>query len=498
MTIVANSQDHRKARAPLTSNPFIPISAMAQRFIIVYFIGWRIVPAMSVFSAESSVPLGHAIGIIFVRFATECLLLLPFIKNRFAGAPIGWLHPLVMIPSISIIFGILRNPASLLQPFLIWTQVQAAPSHILLPGWSDELLLDAQLLMNIATLIASVSTLAGFTLFRLRWRRFTRRIALRQLRLGMIFLFCTAVVFLFLQHQGGVLNHMATFAGGRFGMRETAGQFLVLNAMLPYILLLWYLYRPTTLRNWLFIAAALFAVMMQFVLTGSRSGLITPIAAFLMAWMYVNRKVVGALAILLGLVAILLLNVLGEIRRSGRDGEVNFSSLSEFNIIEAWEASQQELRERAINADFVVFAMVPEEVGHIHGITYLAAIGFMIPRAIWRNKPRGGGAYAAALLFERAPTADHYRGAAYPINGVAEAYWSFNLPGVILIFLFYGLVIRVIVDWVCFDPDNPFAITALILLVLTLDTPSTDSIISFLQAVTIFGVIYLFAARRIV
>jgi hypothetical protein len=497
MTFAPYATPSFRARAQVEPNPFIPIPDIARLFIVAYVLIWRVIPSVAILSIESTVSTGYALGIALARLGTELLLLLPFLLRRFAGTPIGWLHPLVIIPLISIGFGIIRNPSRLLEPVTIWGRLQTLPMHELLTGWPAEDVLRAQLLMNSATLLASACTLVGFSLFRMRMKPAKGRLTLSGLRLTVVFLILVAIVLFFLQMQGGVLNHMASLAGGRFRMRETSGQFLVLNAVLPYLAILWYLYRPNTIRSPVFLAAFGIAVVLQFVVTGSRSSLFVPVAALLCAWMFVNRRVPATRALLLGVAAVLLLNALGEVRRSGRDGEVDFTALLELNLTEAWDASQAELVARSRNPSLAVFALVPQEVDHIYGVTYLAAVGFMIPRAIWRTKPRGGGAYAAALLFNRLPTAEGYRGASYPIGGPAEAYWSFHLPGVVLIFLIYGALLRLIVDWVRRDPRNPIAILVLILIVFVLDDPNTDGLVSFLQQFTLVMFAYLVVASRV-
>jgi hypothetical protein len=264
-------------------------------------------------------------------------------------------------------------------------------------------------------------------------------------------------------------------------MREVNGQFLILNKFLPFILLIWYLHKPDILKSPLFAVSFIVVSIMQFVVTGSRSGLFAPIASLLIAWMYINRRIPAKRALLLGVLGVLVLGALGDIRGSGRDGEIDISSLTNFDLLQAWEASQDDIAGRALNPDLAVMAVVPKHKDYIYGSTYLAAIGFFVPRAIWEDKPRGGGAHAAAIIYEGEDSANRYSGAAYPISGVVEAYWSFDVFGVVVLFILFGLSLRLVVALVVRYPTNEFHIITLILFLIAFNSPSTDELVATIQ-----------------
>jgi oligosaccharide repeat unit polymerase len=314
-------------------------------------------------------------------------------------------------------------------------------------------------------------------------------------KLSIFFVLCLLVALYFLHSQGGILAHMATLAGGRFRMRELSGHFLVINNFLPYILLLWYAYRSKALRSPVFLAGFAIAVLLQFVVTGSRSGLFTPIALLLSMWMYHNQRVPATRALLLGLLAVLMLGVLGEVRTSGHGGSIDFSALTEFRVSSAWEDSQEALEQLRLGTDLAVAAMVPEHQDYLFGTTYVAALAFWVPRSIWRDKPRGAGAHAAALLFGGRETMDGYRGGGYPMNGTAEAFWNFGYLGVVGIFGLFGMVLGAVCRWVCLNPENRFALVALLIVNFGLTTPSTTAIVPALQTMVLFYFLYLFVSR---
>lgn len=345
----------------------------------------------------------------------------------------------------------------------------------------------AQLQLEVMTLVSLVATYCGFALLRLRWRPKWVLPKLSGLRIVAVFVLFLIAVIYFLQREGGVLNYMASLSLGRFRIRGASGHFLVLNAFLPFLLILWYLYRPRSLRNPLFCAAFALSCIMQFVVTGSRSGMFEPAAALLAAWMLVNKRVPVGQAAFLGLVAVIFLGALGEVRRSGSDGVVNFEALLDFDLAAQFERSQEEVESRDIGTGLAVATMVPKEVGHLWGRSYIAAVAFWVPRSFWSDKPRGIGAHVASLLYKGRDSMQGYDGAGYPLGAPAEAYWNFSWPGVILIFVAFGGFIRAIADWRAHEPQNPVAALVLILVVFQFSSPSTVSMVSFLQAVTLLA-----------
>lgn len=474
-------------------NPFVSISQSARIFIVTYFVFWRLLPSFATLDAQN---VTYAGAIVILTLCTEFLILLPFLMGRFAGTPIGWLHPLILPTMVSIAFGLIRNPAGLLTPISVWSQATPVTDHILLGGWSDAAVLAAQLKVNFINLLAIIATYIGFAMVQSgRIKRTRRHIRINGFKLAIFFVLCLFVVMFFLQQQGGIISHMSTLAGGRFRMRELSGHFLVINGFLPYAILLWYAYQPKALRNPIVLTGFAVAIALQFIVTGSRSGLFSPVALLLSVWMFHNHRVPATRALLLGLVAILLLGVLGEVRQSGRSGGVNFSALTEFSVAAAWVTSQEELVERRTGTDLAVAALVPEQRSFLYGTTYVAALAFWVPRAFWRDKPRGAGAHASALLFGGRETMDGYSGGGFPVNGAAEAYWNFGHLGVLAIFGLFGAVLSAVSRWVCRDPGNPFALIALLIVNFSLTTPSTTAIVPALQTMVLLYFLYLFVSR---
>ncbi|WP_050774269.1 oligosaccharide repeat unit polymerase [Roseobacter sp. AzwK-3b] len=478
------------------NNPFVPISDVMRLVVVIYFVFWRFVPTLAVLSAQASIDVFYALTIAFFQFMIELLILYPFLLKRFAGTSIGWLHPLILPTVMSVSFGIVRSPDQLLTPITAWYQVQGVPDHMLLVGWPETRILEAQLKLNLINLLALICTYAGFSIMLRRYpHREQRPIRIDGARIALLFIVMFLVVFAFLQLQGGLIAHMSTLGGGRFRMRQLSGHFLVFNNFLPFLLLLWYAFRPTAIRNPLFIGAFVLSAVTQIIVTGSRSDLFASFALLLAVWIYHNRRIPTTRAVLLGLVAVLSLGVLGEVRRSGQSGQIDFTALMDFDLASAWEMSQEELENRRHGTGLAIAALVPDHAQHLLGTTYVAAAAFWVPRSIWRDKPRGAGAHAKALLFGDRETMEGYSGGGTPVNGAPEAYWNFSYPGVVIVFLLYGILCGAVTRWVMRQPQNPYVIVALLIFVFQFSTPSTTGMVPTLQSMTLLYLTYLFLNR---
>lgn len=493
-------QSAHPERGRSETNPFIPISEGMRLVILVYFIGWRIMPLCADLTAQVDTATAYYLMTVLCKICIQLFLLAPMIMPRFLGSPMGWVHPLVLPGLVSIALGILQHPQSLLTPLFGWFPDQYQfVTHELLSGVAPEILRQGQFMFAAFTLLGMICLYLGFSSFRLPSR--LRQIIPREnhfntWRYFTIFALCFLVVIYFLNRQGGIVTHMTSFAAGRFAFREFGGPFLVINDFLPLMLILWYFHSPKSLRNPAFVIAFFLACAFQFIVTGSRSGMFVPIAMMLAAWMFQTRRVPAAQAFGLGMVVVLLIGVLGEVRRSGHGGELDLTALTEFDFSEARELAQAELEGRSRETPVAIFVTVPSQVEHLWGRTYVAALGFWIPRLIWRGKPRGAGAHTAAMIYAGLETAEGYSGGGIPPGAVAEAYWNFNIAGVIVVFFLYGGFVRICSDWYANHPTDPVRRILLIVLMFQFQTPTTFQIVNMLQTSTMVYVLLLFTRTR--
>ena len=434
---------------------------------------------------------------IVLIFVTELLILLPFMTRRFATMPIGWMHPLILPTMVVIVVGLIRNPSSLLQPISVWVQPTPALGHILLDGWSDAAVQYAELKLSLLNFIAIVATYIGFVSVRANSidSRTTTHLRINGYKVAIIFILGLLTVVYYIQQQGGIVSHITSLAFGRYGVRELNGHFLVLCRFLPYILLLWYVYKPNAPKNLLFLIAFSLAAVLQFIVTGSRSAMLLTFVVMLAVYALHKRRVPTTGILILFLITSLILGVLGQVRRSGRNGVVDFSALTEFNIAAAWKETQQESLNRRRGTDLAIAALVPDQRRFLLGTTYVSALAFWIPRSIWHDKPRGAGAHAAALLFGGRETMEGYSGGGFPVNGVAEAYWNFGYFGVLVIYLLFGVILSAVARWMYQDPLNPYSITTLLIINFVLISPNSPSMVTALQLLSMLWILKLLISR---
>jgi hypothetical protein len=117
------------AAARLRENPFVPISNAARLLIVAYFICWRILPEMAAALQFDTSASEIVVARVIVRVVTDILLLLPFLLYRFAGTPIGWLHPLILPTMLIIAKGIVTNPLALSTVVTAWVNPPVIPDY---------------------------------------------------------------------------------------------------------------------------------------------------------------------------------------------------------------------------------------------------------------------------------------------------------------------------------------------------------------------------------
>ncbi|WP_170002377.1 hypothetical protein [Pseudopontixanthobacter vadosimaris] len=485
-------------------NPFVEITQTYRNLVILYFVFWRFLPdTVLIMRAEagSATVLGLT---LLVQFALNGFALLPFMVRRFGGLPMGWLNPLALASVLEIVKTLIKSPSHVIEPFLIWFREPVRLQHELLTFWSLEAVQWVQLKVLAMGLLGVAAYLAAFYLFRFRSKPDKPII-----RTGPDVYFIAVYLVLFaafialIALSGGLVQHLQALAGGRFGVREGTGLLLVAVGFMPFLLVIWYLMRPQVIRNPIFLGMLLLALALQFAADGSRSSVLIPLVVFAAGWMYHNGKVPAVAGFLGILLAILALAVLGSIRQDAaqQEGSIDLTALVTFDVEGFLRQNDEEIAGRNWRSGPVaVAAEIPRERDYLYGQTYIGAVLFWVPRSIWTDKPRGVGAYANALLFLKRNSVEGFRGAAYPVGGSAEAYWNFGWLGIMVAFGLFGILHKYVAIRVMEQPDDPEMIALLLLAIIMLNSPSTDSIVPFLQMVVMLKLLFtglrLFEPRR--
>ena len=416
---------------PQAESPFIPITMGYRILIIGYVLLYNIcMPGFMHILYGSSIPLVQWSFLTSVIY--EFFVFLPILYYRHNY---GWLHPLIF-PTV---YGLAKSLASrhdqLLAPFLFTETSSRVIEHEALQGWSQASLAWAMLKGQLIAMTALATYYLAFFFgpqLRIPHLRFLKPRNVAPKALAVVA--CSVVIFLvFMQWRGGLTTHLTSWGqGSRFEALEGFGIVIALIQCGMVASLIWFAFDRTASRNPLFLAAVLFSVPVNFFTGGSRSAVVYAGCMFLMIWIMRNRKIPQGKIAILGIATIVLLGLLGQLRRSTFQGEVDWAVLTGFNLQESVGASQGEIEKRTTNEGYLpVIARVPDDVDFLYGRSYVGSLLFFVPRALWPDKPRGAGAMNGSINFGS-------RGGV-PTGAVGEAYWNFFIPGVVVIYFLYGL-----------------------------------------------------------
>lgn len=447
----------------------------------------------ALFGVDSSVGLAFA----FTAFASICLDLLRlsplfFLNNKKEGI----LHPLIIT--------VVLWPVLLQLPYLVETLFSnlggltggpvRTPIFAALPAASRA---DVWWGEGIFIVLQTISLLALFVGWRLASNKqgetFEARYiwneqTLRTIAVSFILLIIGGLI-VFLVLRGGLQAHIADLSRGRARALEGLGPVVALFDASTLCLMLWVAIRPKDVRSPFFIALLISVVAVQFISDGSRSSAILVMAKVGLVWALRSGRLPLRLAVFLLPIGLSLFGALAIIRSSGQTGDTAVQALMSARADQVFEAVQTELEGRRYLSGSSAIVLEGHEVldGPLLGRTYLAAIFVFVPRPLWEDKPRGAGSLFAQTFL--GTTRD---GFAVPIGAVAEAYWNFNVPGVIVLFALYGLLLRRVHGLYLRRYSDPF-VTTFYVLFLSDFQPGTDSIVPFMQQATALILIYLAA-----
>ena len=466
-------------------NPFFEISQGYRTMLIVYFLLWRIMPEIVMAlrnEAASGLALGATLGLDLMIIGFS---MLPFLVRSFGGLPMGWLNPLALASILSIVKTTIQRPLHVVEPLFVWFREPVVLKHEVLTYWSLDAIQWVEFKLAAMWVVALLAYHLGFYVYKTRRKpRPVTQYAAPTLYFVAVYALLVAAFLVLISLSGGLQAHFAELSLGRFKVRESTGLLLVAVGFMPFLLVIWYLLKPTVLRLPVFWIMLVIALALQFASDGSRSSVLIPLVVLAAGWMYRTRKVPATTGIVGMAFAIIALATLGTIRTDARDteGEIDFVALSSLDIEQIMQKGDSETAARNWrSAPIAIAALVPKENEFLYGQTYIGAVSFWIPRTIWSEKPRGSGAHANAILFLKRASADGFTGAAYPVNGTAEAFWNFGWFGIIVIYALFGAFHKLLSIRVMQRPDDAKYVALLLLAIIFLSDMSTDLIVPFLQ-----------------
>lgn len=265
-------------------------------------------------------------------------------------------------------------------------------------------------------------------------------VRLRSILVGVV-IFNVLAVTAFIQSRGGLIEHIMELAYGRFRALEGLGPLIAFFDIGFLAMLLWICTRPQDARSPLFIIMLLLVAAQQFLVAGSRSAALVVLVLVGLGWAMAARRVPWRLGLVVLPLAFMSLGLLNIIRTAGVTNTTAIDAARGVDMQGILTRSQDEFEVRqSLNGAVPVISDAVRTTGLMLGYTYTGAVFAMVPRAVWQDKPRGPGSlYAQYFLGEMV------EGTAVPIGPVAEAYWNFHIPGVIIIFCLYGVILR----WAC-------------------------------------------------
>jgi oligosaccharide repeat unit polymerase len=471
------------AALPGERNPFVPIAWPWRVGVLAFVLLYRVVvPAVQQILYPGSAPLGAERMALDVVYEAALFAPLVFYRREW-----GWLHPLLFPPLFALGKAVLSGPGQLLAPLgLFYTPPDVALFHMALEQWAQG---DIALAMIKAKLIMLLG-LGGYYFGYFFAPRPpvprveplpARALAPKALVIVGLSLMLFAV---FMQMRGGIAAHLASFGLGRFRAVGGLGHFSVLILMGTTAALVWFAVDPSTTRKPWFWATAGMVIPISFLLSGSRSSVITTAILFVIVWMIRTQKVPAARGFVMGVAAIFLVGALGALRESTYTGAVDWTVLTDVNVAEMVAAGQEEMQNRGETGAFLpLVAKVPSRVDFLYGQSYLAAIFFFVPRALWPEKPRGVGPMTNAYIYhelEMRP-GELIQGSGIPPGALGEAYWNFYYPGVVLLYLVYGMFHWWLAAVLRRNPNVP-AVWVLYALTLLM-TPTSSAVVGWLQTI---------------
>lgn len=471
------------AAPPAERNPFVPIAWPWRVAVLVFVLVYRIlVPGAQQILQPGSAPLGAermALDLVY-----EVALFAPLVFYRREW---GWLHPLLFPALFSLAKSVLTAPGLLLAPVGLFYPIPDTPLyHVALEQWAQEDIARAMIKAKLIMLLATAAYYFGFFLApRFPVPRVERLAARGATLKAMVVVGASLVLFAgFMQMRGGVGAHLASFGMGRFNAVGGLGHFTVLILMGTTAALIWFAVDPATIRKPWFWAAAISVIPLSFLLSGSRSSVIDAAVLFVMVWMIRTQKVPAARGLAMGVGAIFLVGALGALRESTYSGRVDWTVLTDVDVAGMVAAGQAEIERRGESGAFVpLVAKVPSRVDFLYGQSYLAAVFFWVPRAIWEQKPRGVGPMTNAYIYhdQEMRPGEIIQGSGIPPGAIGEAYWNFYYPGVVLLYLFYGTFHWWLAAALRRNAEVP-AVWVLYVLTLLM-TPTSSVIVGWLQSI---------------
>lgn len=254
------------------------------------------------------------------------------------------------------------------------------------------------------------------------------------------------------------------------------GHYIIGTQVFGLVLLVLLAYRPKLFRNLFFWAALTLAMGMIFAATGSRS---LAIYTGILACIIYSLRTHKIPYLLLGAGAVASVALLGALQvfRVSQYGksEVNLETIQELSFTKALEEGSAHAASRVADnsGSLPILSEVPLNKPMLWGQSYVALISSPFPQAILPlEKPSTVGALNGRRFFNTV--------ASVPPGPIAEAYWNFHIPGILIVFSIWGVALKILYSIVVANRKSE-GIVVIYAIFIFHGNPGGDSLFTLIQ-----------------
>jgi oligosaccharide repeat unit polymerase len=309
--------------------------------------------------------------------------------------------------------------------------------------------------------------------------------SVRTIMIGLIGL-SLLVLIIFLRDRGGINEHLTSLGGGRFKELSQYGAVIVSINLGALALYVWIATNPSEIKSPIFLAALAAVAAAMFLSNGTRGGALEILMIVGLIWALRRQQIPWKIALVLIPFMFVSIGLLGAVRTSSWSGSTAGKAFENANWSESFALAEKEVQVRnATSAPVPVVARGFDLTGGLLlGRSYVGAVAAFIPRTIWPDKPRGVGSLYAQLFLGASKS-----GTTIPVSPEAEMYWNFGIPGVILLSIVYGAMLRGAYNLYWRHYPSGFA-TILYVLFITKFQFSSDKLIILEQRIVLLTLCY--------
>jgi hypothetical protein len=308
---------------------------------------------------------------------------------------------------------------------------------------------------------------------------------MRSILIGLIGVSLIVLIW-FLRFRGGVNEHLTSLGFGRFRELSNYGAIMIVIDVGVTALLVWIAARPGDLKSPLFLMSLIAVMAAEFTSNGSRGNALEVPMMVGLVWAIRRQRIPWKTAMLLVPIMFVAIGLLGAMRTSSWYRSNASEALAKTSWSDSFALAEKEIADRrAISANVPILERGFEvSGGPLLGKSYAAVVAAAVPRPLWPDKPRGGGSLYAQLFLGALVS-----GTTIPVSPEAEMYWNFGLPGVFVLSLLYGLILRRAYEVFWRRYPGPFA-TVFYVLVMTTFRFSSTSLVTFEQQMFLLFLCY--------